>query len=253
MKKLLFFIILLLSTVSMLAQTIDGYFTLGVRDTLWVSPCTMGNGVNVSVKAHFEKRVDNWQLTFSYPTGMTPQYVEGRQDMCRPYINSDGDTVTLVATLTTNSPQNTIIASSITETGYWYHNGIFSSYGNVKWEPGDYSRMFDIFFEIDNSTFSGGSMLVYGVLSSDHDSRGNYIDQVLFGKYIEVVKGNMRGDVNGDGILSIDDLTALINYLLNPDAAAWDEYQIAAADVNYSGTVTVVDVTALSSLIMSQG
>ena len=233
------------------AQVPDGYFTLGVRDTLWVSPCSMGNGVNVPVKAHFEKRVDTWQLTFTYPTGMLPQYVEGRQDMRRPYINSAGDTVSLVATLTTNTPQYTVIASSITETGYWYHNGIFSSYGNVKWEPGDYERMFDIFFEIDNSTFSGGTMLVYGILSSDIDSRGNYIDHVLFAQYVEVVKGNMRGDVNGDGKLTSADLTELINYLLDPEAAGWDQYQIAAGDVNGSGTITIADVTALTALMLS--
>ena len=65
--------------------------------------------------------------------------------------------------------------------------------------------------------------------------------------------GNMRGDVNGDDNLTITDLTDLISYLLDPESAGWDEYQVAAADVNYSGTVTIADVTALSSLIMSQG
>ena len=51
----------------------------------------------------------------------------------------------------------------------------------------------------------------------------------------------MRGDVNHDGVVSIDDVTALIDYLLRGGGDAC----VICAVVDGSGSVTVDDVTAL--------
>jgi hypothetical protein len=58
----------------------------------------------------------------------------------------------------------------------------------------------------------------------------------------------IRGDVNGDNLVTISDVTALINYLLNGDAS---NINIDAADCNESGNVSIADVTALINFLLS--
>ena len=60
----------------------------------------------------------------------------------------------------------------------------------------------------------------------------------------------LPGDVNGDGRLSIKDVTDLISYLLSGDASLID---LAAADVNGSGGISIGDVTAIISLLLTAG
>jgi len=56
-----------------------------------------------------------------------------------------------------------------------------------------------------------------------------------------------RGDVNGDGIVDISDVTALIDLILNGDITAEDS---PAADVNVDNVVDISDVTALIDKIL---
>ena len=52
------------------------------------------------------------------------------------------------------------------------------------------------------------------------------------------------GDVNGDGVLSIGDISALIDLLIaGGDLPEW-------ADVNGDGRVTIGDVSALIDMLM---
>ena len=55
------------------------------------------------------------------------------------------------------------------------------------------------------------------------------------------------GDVNDDGIVSIDDLTALIDYLLSGDDTG---VNVLAADVDGDGRVVIDDLTALIDLLL---
>ena len=61
-------------------------------------------------------------------------------------------------------------------------------------------------------------------------------------------KPHLQGDVNGDGTISITDVTSLIDYLLNDGGSAVDP---SAADVNGDHTVSITDVTALIDLLLS--
>lgn len=56
------------------------------------------------------------------------------------------------------------------------------------------------------------------------------------------------GDINGDGTVSISDITALIDYLLSGDDT---NIQLDNADVDCNGTVSVSDVTALIDKLLS--
>ena len=60
--------------------------------------------------------------------------------------------------------------------------------------------------------------------------------------------GNLPGDVDGDGNVSIADVTALIDYLLNGDASA---INLDNADLDGSGDVSIADVTALIDFLLS--
>ena len=59
----------------------------------------------------------------------------------------------------------------------------------------------------------------------------------------------MYGDVNDDGKLSIDDATALINYLLSRDATL---VNMENADVDNDGKVNIDDVTALINTLLKK-
>ena len=60
----------------------------------------------------------------------------------------------------------------------------------------------------------------------------------------------LLGDVNGDGSVTIADVTALVNIILGKDTAG--QYNHAAADVNQDTTITIADVTALVNIILGK-
>ena len=62
---------------------------------------------------------------------------------------------------------------------------------------------------------------------------------------ITVTGNGLTGDVNGDGKLSIADVTELINYLLSGETPP------AAADVNGDGKISIADVTELINMLLS--
>ena len=57
-----------------------------------------------------------------------------------------------------------------------------------------------------------------------------------------------RGDVNGDGVVNVTDVTALVNIILGNNT----NYKTLNADVNLDGVVNVTDVTALVNIILGQ-
>ncbi len=70
---------------------------------------------------------------------------------------------------------------------------------------------------------------------------------------------NQMGDVNLDGILSIADVTALVNFILKGNTTSDDDEggqrsaaSQAVADVNGDGVITIADVTALVNIILGK-
>lgn len=59
----------------------------------------------------------------------------------------------------------------------------------------------------------------------------------------------LLGDVNGDGIVAINDVTTLIDYLMSGEGSI----NLQAADVNGDGDVSVGDATLLIDLLLSGG
>ena len=250
MKKIFITLGCLTAFFAMLAD--NNYFTMGVNDTVYINPYTMINGDSLAVKANFSGRLDRWDLTFSYPVGMEARRVNARSDMTLHYMNIDSVETTLYAPLTAEY-NNTKFSTQIWQLGYYEWFGEWMCYGTVKWESGFYGRMFDIGFWFDQN-FTGGTITITGTLDTEFDYRGNIIDHpCYFTRSIEVIVGYMRGDVNGDGVLNINDVTLLNSYLLDPDTAAFDQYQLAAADVNGDGNISIGDVTTLITILLDQG
>ena len=77
-------------------------------------------------------------------------------------------------------------------------------------------------------------------------SKQAYADHLIWKRFGTIVE-KKSGDVNGDEILSIDDLTALIDYLLSGDGTAINSEN---ADSNGDGKITIDDVTTIIDMLL---
>ena len=252
MKKIINFLIALLATFS---ATAVNYFTIdGVAsDTLRIHPLYVSSGKMLTIGAHFGARLDFWHLDITYPNGLSyGNYYEEGEDLDVPYKNRWGedsichaDFVMLLS--------GTAFMASLTTKGYYDPDGDgnYDTYGTVKWEAGDYPELFKIRLCIDN-TFHCDTLRIHSLLSSTHDWRGETVGPgVDVYQNIIIHVGYQRGDVNGDGLVNISDVTALNHYLLLQDGL--DQYQLEAADMNCDGNVTINDVTTLINILLQNG
>lgn len=97
---------------------------------------------------------------------------------------------------------------------------------------------------VDNTAFPSFKRTV------STNSRGvtTVTENRLMTNYFVVEAGSLVGDINGDGILNVEDVTALVNDVLTPD-----ESLKALCDLNADGVVNVEDVTALVNLVLQGG
>ena len=72
--------------------------------------------------------------------------------------------------------------------------------------------------------------------------------QIVLDENAEDAPSSTRGDVDMNGIININDVTALINFLLTNDASTIDT---TAADCNQSGNTSIEDVTTLINFLLS--
>ena len=162
-----------------------------------------------------------------------------------PYLQSDGTPAISTPVLTSNSDK-TIFSSTITDIGYWDpdNDGTYEPYGTVKWGPEDCGTMFTVFLDI-NSDCTGDTISIDGYLTSTGDARDDVgvLYNVLFYKSFVFKVGYKPGDVNGDSLVDMDDMTALINYLMNNQGL--NAYQLVGADLNDDGQVDMDDLSLL--------
>lgn len=83
-------------------------------------------------------------------------------------------------------------------------------------------------------------------------SKSAYQDAAIWKKFTHIVEADLpadyiRGDVNDDGVVGMDDLTALINYLVFNDAS---NINLDAADANEDGVVGMDDLTVLINYLV---
>ena len=252
MKKTL---LLLCITMTALLAVADSYFFIGNGEKVRIRPDQLNTAFAMPVSAHFDGRLDIWQLEFTFPdTKMRIDSVQLRPGMNVPYLDRDGNPAICEPSLTV-SPDSKVYESTITdEYGYWDHDndGIYEPYGTVKWGPVDCDTLFVVYFRF-YSDCTGDTIALDGELRSTFDWRGNTVDTAFVKKFALVV-GYDPGDVDGDNMVDMDDLTALTNYLVDATSHPLNAWQLVAADMNSDGQVNLDDLTALINyLVYNQG
>ena len=138
----------------------------------------------------------------------------------------------------------------------YVHNGVFrKALGSArgvainKISNTKYSNTFEVTIP---SSWKADNLNVIAFISRPLNS-GNYTDMYVnqankrkLGEYDEPVT-TLRGDVDGSGTVGMDDLTALINYLVYNDATGLD---MEAANCDLIGGVGMDDLTALINYLV---
>ncbi len=110
--------------------------------------------------------------------------------------------------------------------------------------PGE-SSIFRV--ETDTRSLNQGSFSVPLVLTSN---AGN-LSEIPIDIHLEVIHGTPPlGDANADYIINIQDLTALIDFIVHLETPT--EVQAESADLNFDGDLNVLDATLLLELLHSQ-
>ncbi len=66
---------------------------------------------------------------------------------------------------------------------------------------------------------------------------------------VQLLPQQIKGDANGDGKMSISDVTWIINYLL---VGCSSSFHIENADINDDGNISIADVTALINMLLQE-
>ena len=180
-----------------------------------VTVSQVGSDITVPVKAHFDGRLNGFQLDITYPVGVTPVGVQNGSGMNVNYVNEYGEDAVLTASLYKNSSYTRLI-STIMDLGFYDPDGdgIMENYGVVKWEAGDYNEMLLLTLHVDAS-FSGGEILMETTVDSGDDARGGTVkdmgengQMVPTSCYLAVAPGHFEGEivvgeVDQNGLVSI--------------------------------------------------
>ena len=95
---------------------------------------------------------------------------------------------------------------------------------------------------------SGGDypIIFKNIEISDAGAVGHLVDQV---EATLKVEGFLVGDANGDGIVLIGDVVAILNYIVGVSTG---NFNVNAADANGDGQILIGDVIAVLNIIVSQ-
>ncbi|MBO4814575.1 MAG: BspA family leucine-rich repeat surface protein [Muribaculaceae bacterium] len=165
--------------------------------------------------------------------------------------------------------------ANVTDMNYMFYNcSSLDTLDLAGWNTGNVTDMSDMFYgcsnlttinagsgwstenvQISNDMFYGCTNLVGG-MGTAYDA--NHVDK----EYARIDGGTenpgyftekpafVPGDANGDGKVDVQDITAIINYILGNNPSP---FNVEAADVNHTGDVNVMDVTAIINIILGIG
>lgn len=103
--------------------------------------------------------------------------------------------------------------------------------------------------ELGNDVWAGVNQSRVPLITPDSESAELYkvADQWMY-FFIQDGDNFLLGDVNDDGVVSIADVTVLIDYLLSGSSVS---INTRAADVNEDGSISIADVTSLIDMLLS--
>jgi hypothetical protein len=95
---------------------------------------------------------------------------------------------------------------------------------------------------------SGFMLLSVDMSGMEDDAASSGVSvQIVFDTYVP--EPEVKGDVNGDGVLDIADAVAIVNYIVDKPNSSFD---VAAADVNNDGTVDIADAVKIVNIIVGK-
>ena len=252
-KSVLFAAMMLLVSISSSATSFIGLDADSVR----IHPNRLSGYFQVPIVAQFDGYADTWQVNITYPEGVTPKLVAGitaLDGMTVSYTDPTGSMQVFEAPLQVSAYYATVASTTAGIYGYYDYNldGVYETYGNIKWEPGLHQMWEFNLFIPDN--FRQGYIIFDGTINSGYDARGPILSNVKSYRRTLLWIGYERGDVNGDGRINITDVTVLMNALneQTTTGTSLDEFQVKAADMNGDGRLTITDVTMLINYINAQ-
>ena len=125
------------------------------------------------------------------------------------------------------------------ESTYFAYDSTTQKYDKVS--KAKYDELYSKYFS--NLTQLNLNYSIVKIDSSDsYTNAYNKLKKSLNAFYIQT-QGKELGDVNGDGKISIDDVTDIQKYIAN--TIDFTEEQMALADVDKNGTVSIDDVTLI--------
>ena len=163
-----------------------------------------------------------WGGGSSYTTAQWEAMIKTELDAGRPILYSANDP---------SEGGHAFICDGYNNSGYFHFN--MGWYGTCDgWYLSTSLRM--THRSGDQLNFSSGHEMLIGILPPE-----GWEPPVTF----------IRGDVNGDGFVTIDDVTALINYLLTEDPTG---INLEAANCDEIGTINISDVTELINYLLTE-
>ena len=129
---------------------------------------------------------------------------------------------------------------------FYYCPNLKTIYAGSDWSTAAVTSSSNMFYGC--SSLVGGKGTTYND-SNPRDKAYAHIDGGPSNPgYFTDKNASLRGDVNGNGIVTISDVTDLIDYLLSGNASGID---LDAADCNFDGIVTINDVTDLIDFLLA--
>jgi hypothetical protein len=220
---------LILTTIAMLALNANAESAIYTDQFVRLNPGTAEMTLTISMTT--DRPCDRWMFDLVLPDGIKPISVTPLDGMALTYA---GDT--LQAPLCVSQDMATI-TSFVGINQHWDASTNTIENGVFKWEAGKHELMEITFAVAPDFRFS--VMFLNGIID-------NGSTDVRFFSPTNISVGYNRGDVNGDGHVSIADVSAIIDHLLGGEL---DEYQREAADANTDGKLSIADVSTLIDMI----
>ncbi|MBO4722181.1 MAG: dockerin type I repeat-containing protein [Muribaculaceae bacterium] len=228
----------------------DGYLVAVLTATI--------DGITRTVNIKFinGEQADNANFEFRYhgnslSDGSTVKIVAEENDFgeiaCETNPSSNPNNGLILQMLSGNYTQGAAIMTSLEKTFVcdnvnWCMGGLCSSFGSNT----SLTKMF--------SANNGICLVQFDALDIQSDGHMNAILTASIGGVVRTVKikftyGEQEepvpGDVNGDGVVTASDVTAIYNYLLNDDTSL-----LINGDQNGDGNITSSDVTAIYNILL---